>query len=398
MKRKPIIPLGMLSILSLTTAFLIDSTHASILSRDMNQAQNAQSSTSETASKPQIGQLEVVAELDITPGNVTVSRDGRMFASIHGMRRGPAQLIEIKPGRNNWESFPNQEWNEPPGSGPKVLNTAHGVAIDSQDRLWVIDHGNWMPNDAQPQQPKLLAFDINTRELVFRYDFPESTGPRGGIMQDLAVDAERGFVYIADCGSRPAIVVVDVNANTSRRFENHPALNAEDVDLVVEDKRLMFSNADGVMQPASVPVNPITLSADGETLYFGAMSGKTWYFVPANLFREGAGDRKIGQAIAEVGPKPVSDGASTDAEGNHFFTNLEERSIDELTNDGELRQIVQDNRLLWPDNIRFGPDSWLYISVNQLHRTPFFTGKSDAGKPPYYIMRVWTGTQGQPGR
>jgi len=43
------------------------------------------------------------------------------------------------------------------------------------------------------QTPKLVAFDINTRKLVFRHDFPESTGPKGGIMQDLAVDGERGF-------------------------------------------------------------------------------------------------------------------------------------------------------------------------------------------------------------
>jgi len=129
------------------------------------------------------------------------------------MRRGPAQLIEIT-GRYTWKPFPNAAWNAKPGSGPNVLNTAHGVAIDSKDRLWVIDHGNWMTL----QTPKLVAFDI-TRKLVFRHDFPESTGPKGGIMQDPLMGND--FVH-ADCGSRPAIVVVDTNKNTSRRFENTP--------------------------------------------------------------------------------------------------------------------------------------------------------------------------------
>ncbi|MGL4881219.1 MAG: L-dopachrome tautomerase-related protein [Waterburya sp.] len=357
---------------------------------------NTQTQSVSASQTPQVGQLEVVSELNITPGNVTASRDGRIFASVHGMRRGSAQLIEIQPGSNNWQPFPNAEWNGKPGSSNNVLNSAHGVAIDSQDRLWVIDHGNWMPNGAEPTRPKLVAFDINTREMVYRYDFPESA--TGTIMQDLAVDGERGFVYIADCGSNPAIVVVDTNNNTSRRFENHPSLQAENIDAIVEGQQLLFPNSEGKMQPARVPVNPITLSADGETLYFGAMNGETWYSASAGLLREGESDRTIGAAIKEVGQKPVSDGVSTDAQGNHFITNLKDNAIDKLSADGKLTRLVQDDRLLWADNVRFGNDSWLYIAVNQLHRNPIFTGKPDAGKPPYYIMRVWTGTQGQPGR
>ena len=347
---------------------------------------------------PRIGQVEIVSELDITPGNVTASKDGRMFASVHGMRRGSAQLIEIQPGKNNWQAFPNKSWNAAPGSGPNVLNSAHGVAIDSRDRLWVTYHGNWMPGKAKPAQPKLVAFDINTRRTVFRMDFPESIGPRGGIMQDLAVDGERGFVYIADCGPTPSIVVVDIKRKTARRFTDHPSLNAENVDLVVEGQTLKFPGPGGQMERARIPINPITLSADGETLYYGAMNGKTLYSVPARLFRQGASRAQIAQAIRVVGKKPVSDGISTDAEGNHFITNLRANAIDRMSPDGKLTRLVRDDRFLFPDNVRFGPDSWLYVAVNQLHRSSIFTGDADEGKPPYLIARVWTGTRGQPGR
>jgi sugar lactone lactonase YvrE len=378
-------------------AFLVLVTPVTLITQKLIASpNNIPTQTASNTQTPQVGQLETVAELNITPGNVTASRDRRIFASVHGMRRGSAQLIEIKPGSNNWKPFPNAEWNGKPGSSNNVLNSAHGVAIDSQDRLWVIDHGNWMPNGAEPTRPKLVAFDINTREMVYRYDFPQSA--TGTIMQDLAVDGERGFVYLADCGSNPAIVVVDVNNNTSRRFEGHPALQAENIDAIVEGQQLLFPNSEGKMQPARVPVNPITLSADGETLYFGAMNGTNLYSVSAGLFREGQDNRLIGQAIQKVGEKPVSDGISTDAEGNHFITNLKDNAIDKLSADGKLTRLVQDDRLLWADNVRFGNDSWLYIAVNQLHRNPIFTGKPDTGTPPYYIMRVWTGTQGQPGR
>ena len=346
------------------------------------------------ATAPAVGQVEIVAELDITPGNVTATKDGRVFASVHGMRRGPVQLIEVT-GPNGYTPFPDAGWNAKPGSSPDVLNTPHGVLVDARDRLWVVDHGNWMD---QPQPPKLVAFDIASRKLAYRHDFDRKVAPTGQILQDLAVDSERGFAYIADCGPDPAIVVVDLGNNQSRRFGGHPSLASEDVDLVVEGKPLLFPGADGRMGPARVGINPITLSADGETLYYGAMNGTAWNSLPARLLREGASDADIGAAIARVGSKPISDGAATDAEGNHFFTNLSANGIDVLDKNGQLRPLVRDARFLWPDNAHFGPESWLYVAVNQLHRNPIFSGTVDQGRPPYLVARGWTGTRGQPGR
>lgn len=54
------------------------------------------------------------------------------------------------------------------------------------------------------------------------------------------------------------------------------------------------------MGPARVGINPITLSADGETLYFGSMNGKSWFSVPAKLFRNGASDAVPYELIEKV--------------------------------------------------------------------------------------------------
>ena len=249
-------------------------------------------------------------------------------------------------------------------------------------------------------RPKLLAFALTDGELAFRYDFPRNTGPTGSFLNDLAVDDERGFVYIADVGGLhpPALVVVDIDRKASRRFTASPALAAEDLDLIVEGRVVEVADQDGKARPARIAVNPITLSADGETLYFGAMNGETWYALPARLLREGAPDAEIAAAIGPAGKKPVSDGASTDRQGNHYFTNLGANAIDVLRPDGTLRHLVQDERLLWPDALSFGAESWLYIAVNQLHRSPTLNGGVEAGEPPYRIMRVWTGTEGISGR
>ncbi|MBT1689396.1 hypothetical protein [Dawidia soli] len=58
-----------------------------------------------------------------------------------------------------------------------------------------------------------------------------------------------------------------------------------------------------------------------------------------------------------------------------------------LTPDGKLSNLIQDERLQWPDNVDLSSDGWIYISVNQLNTTPAFTGAGDEGKPPYYIYR-----------
>ena len=344
---------------------------------------------------PSPGTIEIVTELPINPGNLAVTSDGRIFATVHQFRRASVQLIEIT-GRGEYRPWPSERWNGPFGSGPHVFNSLLGIQIDIRNRLWVIDNGRGEVN----QIPRLLAFNIENEDLVFRYDFPPETSTKGSFLNDLAVGDKNGFVYIADIGGelKPAIVVVDINKKTSRRFENHPSLEPEDADLVVEGKVIKVQDNEGNLKPARIGVNPITLSIDCEILYFGAMNGKTWYSLPTKLFRQGASDNDIANSIKAVGPKPVSDGASTDAEGNHFFTNVGENAIDILAKDGNVNHLVQDDRLIWPDALSFGEEFWLYIAVNQLNRAPVFNGGKELGKPPYLIMRVWTGTRGIPGQ
>lgn len=346
------------------------------------------------AEPPAVGTLEVVAELPINPGNLAVTADGRVFATVHQFRRADAQLIEIT-GPEGYQPWPDAAWNGAFGSGNDVLNSVLGIAIDAQQRLWVIDNGLGEP----AQTPKLIAFSLKTGEPLYRYDFPAKTGPVGSFLNDLAVDDRRGFVYIADVGGEhePAIVVVDLGASTSRRFEASPALAAEDIDLVVGGRVISLPGPTGTPKPARVAINPITLSADGETLFFGAMNGTTWYQLPTKLLRDGASDDEIAAAITKAGPKPVSDGASTDADGNHWFTDLGRNAITVLR-DGSLDRLVGDPRLSWPDALSFGEPGWLYVAINQLHLAPALNGGEEGAGPPFLIMRVYTGTNGMAGR
>ena len=152
---------------------------------------------------PAIGSLENVAELSINPGNLSVTADGRVYATVHQLRPADARLIEIT-GRDSYRPWPNREWNAAFGSGPDVMNAPLGIQLDRKNRLWVIDNG--LGPESQP--PKLIAFSLETGEVVFRHDFSAETGPVGSFLNDLAVDAQRGFVYLAD-GSLETLVQDD---------------------------------------------------------------------------------------------------------------------------------------------------------------------------------------------
>ena len=325
--------------------------------------------------------LEVVAELPIRPGNVTATKDGRVFATVHPLGKpSGVQLITIT-GKHQYRAWPSAEFqNDGKQFDEDRIDSPLGIYRDSLDRIWIVDMG------LNLGKTRIWSFDSRTDKLVQRIDLPASIAPRDSFVQDLVVDDKNGWIYLADIAN-PGLIAVNIESGQARRFGNHPSLNAETgVAMVINGKQVHFNG-----KPAEVAVDPITLSADKETFFFGAMTGRSWYAVPARLFRDGASDADIAKAIVRVGDKPISDGATTDANGNHFFTNLTEHGIDVLTTDGTLAPFIRDPRLAWPDGIQFGANSSLYISVNQLNTTPAFTGGADEGKAPYYILRTDTG-------
>ena len=335
------------------------------------------------AVEPEVGTLETVAELPIRPGNVTATQEGRVFATVHPFDPPSGlQLIEVT-GKDSYQPWPGTEFQSTAENrGEDRIDSPLGITQDRRGRLWITDMG------LNIGKTRLWGFDIDSGKLVHKIELPAEVAPKGSFIQDLVVDSERGWIYLADINN-PALLAVKIESGETRRFSGHPSLQSEPGAVMrVGGKPTQFEGG-----PARVGVNPIGLSADGETLYFGAMTGTHWYAVPTRLLRE-ASDAEIGAAIRTVGRKPISDGATTDDAGNHFFTNLNEDGVDWLPKGGKLQPLVRDPLLNWPDSVQFGDDSWLYISVNQLHRTAPFSGAGDQGKPPYRIMRVWTGTPG----
>ncbi|UZO79949.1 hypothetical protein NBT05_13445 [Aquimarina sp. ERC-38] len=328
----------------------------------------------EVNDKP-VGTLEVVAEMDINPGNVAVSKEGRVFSSIHPIRSKKLQLIEIT-GKNAYTPFPNlQIQSTAETKSNDKLDAPLGIIFDNIDRLWVIDAG------LNIGKIRLFAYDIHTNKELFRFDIPQELAPKTSFVQDVAVDEKNGFAYLADFGN-PGIIVVDINNNTFRKITDLSSMQAEDIDMVIDNKVQYFMG-----KPARIGINPITLSADRETLYYGAMNGTKWYQLPTQDIRDGKDDSEVTKLISVVNKKPICDGVATDDQGNHYFTNIQNSSIDVLSTDGTLKTLKKDELLDWPDNVRIHED-WLYIAVNQLHKSPAFTGDKDVSETPFRILKI----------
>ena len=344
-------------------------------------------SQEKTNSKVEVGTVDIVAELPFNPGNVAVSKSGRIFSSVHQFRSPDMKVIEVV-DKYTFRPYPDAVLNGI-GDPDSVFNAVLGIYVDPRDRLWVLDNGN----TSEPTPPKLMVFDINTDELVYRYDFAEAVAPPGTFLQDLVVDPNRDLAFIADIGGNldPAIVFVDLKNQQARRFTGHASLQPESVNMVVEGDTIV----DNQGEPVRNGVNPITISSDYDTIFFGAMNGTTWYALPTQNFIREVDDNTLEKTITAVGKKTVSDGAASDAEGNHYFTDVNNNAITYYsTSQDSLIVLAEDDRFIWPDNVRFGDSSWLYVSVNQLSRTPTFNQGKETAELPFRIYRIWTGAKG----
>lgn len=321
--------------------------------------------------------IEIIAKMTMRPGNVTATKNGRVFTTIHPMGgEFGLQLAEIIKGEV--VPWPSTIFQAKKGHySDAVLDAPLGITKDGQGGIWVIDAG------VRVGKARIWGFDIASGDLIQKIDIPLNIVPKGSFAQDLVVDRAKGWAYVAELATR-SLVAVNLTTGKARAFSCHPSLQPDkDARLVFDGKELHFFG-----NPARNGINPITLSADGETLYFGPMTGRGWFSVPAKLFREGADDKAIAAAIRKVGEKPLSDGATTDGKGNHYFTNLMENGIDKLDSQGRLTPLIRDDRLDWPDNVQMGETGILYIAVNQLHKSAPATGEGDKGTAPYYILRA----------
>jgi sugar lactone lactonase YvrE len=208
-------------------------------------------------------------------------------------------------------------------------------------------------------------------------------------LNDLMIDNENGFVYIADSGifSDPlegGLIVYNMKTTALRRVL-HQHESTQDVPgywfkiagkPVWKDKP-MRTGADG-----------IALSADRKTLYWCPLTARNLYSIDTALLQDFSTPlSEIEKAVKDLGDKGTNtDGMGADNKGNIYYTMLEGMGIGIYHPDiGTFETFVTDDRMIWVDGMTFDNKGYLIFNNNRLHE--LFGG--DLNWEDDYNLIVW---------
>ncbi len=333
--------------------------------------------------------FEIVAEFQNNmPTGLTVSDDKRVFVSFP--RWGdevPFTVAEVIDGRA--VPYPNAAINAwAPGLSADNFVSVQSVVVDPDGDLWLLDTGApsfkpWVDNG-----PKLIRVDIGTGQISQVLRPTPGALTSTSYLNDIRFDFSRGragYAFITDSQSVGALIVVDLESGEWwAQLRGHESTRSSDQFRAI---------VQGVMREGyDVGADGIAISADGTTLYYCPLSSRKLYSVSieALIDRTVQADALAG-SVADLGDKGASDGLESDAEGNLYATAYEHSAVLKRSAGGVWSTLLHGPNLLWPDTLSLAASGYLYLSANQLPRSPLFNGGTDDRLPPYLIVRTFVG-------
>lgn len=330
------------------------------------------------------------------PTGVTVSETGRIFVCFPKWGDDVKFTVaEIK--GNQLQPYPNLETNLTNlGNIAMSFISVQSVVADGRGTLWVLDTA--APNFSEPiiEGAKLVAIDLQTNTIRTVYTFSEEVVLPSTYLNDVRFDfrvGRAGYAYITDSSSKGpgAIIVVDLETgNAFRRLSGAIPTSPDPYFLPkVEGKILMNRNKDGSISPFRLASDGIAISVDGKTLFFCPLTSRHLFSISTEALRDRTiHERNLLSLVEFWGEKGASDGMITGAKGNVYAGDYENNSIRKIMPNGNMETIAHDPRLLWPDTFSIGPDQYLYMIVNQLHRQARFHYGRDLREKPYSLLRM----------
>ena len=335
--------------------------------------------------------LEVVADLPLPPGNIAVSKTGRVFFTFHPEGSPKTKLAELVDGKP--VAYPNEKFQDENG-GATSFQTPLAVRIDRQERLWVLDFANYGIGG----QPRILAFDLTTNELIDHFDFPSSIAGMGSMLNDFQVDPAGRKIFIAETSlfrRTPALIIFDIENRTARRIlERHQSVMPKNYRMNAAGRDMSLY---GILT-LKIGIDSIALDKEGKWLYYAPVSDDRFYRLStADLENDTLTNEEFTKRVEIWGRKTLSDGITMDLDGNTYISDMEHSAILQLRPDHKLVTLLKDPKIRWPDGFSFGPDGWLYVTCSALHQVILKSKRSVNENAPYQIYRFKPGPQGVPG-
>ncbi len=285
--------------------------------------------------------------------------------------------------------YPDPSWNrfDPElGQAPGThFVCVQAVVADDRNRLWVLDPAAPKFQGPIPGGPKLVAIDLATNQIERIYSFSAEAAPPGSYLNDVRIDTARRYAYLTDSGLG-AIIVVNLDTGLAHRvLDDHPSTASQGVVPKIGGKP--WQRPDGTTP--DIHSDGIALSADGQWLYYHALTAFHTYRIPTQALREDhRNPQRLANAVEDLGKDAITDGILLDAAGNLYLTVLEWDGILIRRPTGELARLIIDPRLKWPDSLALDDDGSLYITTSQIHLSPAFNNGQNKTTEPYALYRL----------
>ena len=324
--------------------------------------------------------LTVVASLPISPGNITLTPDNRLFCSLHQFYNPEFSVAELVDGSLEPLTFS-------PKSPKITFASVLGIQADGNGSLWILDNGN------QSQSlPKLVAWDIARRELARVIYLPPPITLSNSFINDLAIDLSRNVIYISDpiAGVESALIRVDLTTGLATRIlQGHVSVIPENIDLIMDGIAVQIKQPDGSLVRPHLGVNGLVLDPQNEWLYFCPMHGTSMYRAKsADLANPYLCAAELGMRVERYSDKPICDGISIDQDNNLYLGDLSVNGLGIIKSDRSYELLATDEKLPWIDSFSFGNDGYLYFNCDQLNLSAPLNAGKDASNPPYNILRI----------
>ncbi|MBZ9675660.1 major royal jelly family protein [Mesorhizobium sp. ES1-1] len=335
------------------------------------------------------GQLQQVARFDHQVTGVSVSEDGRIFVNFpRWTEDAPISVAEVSRD-GQIKPYPDEEWNSWRNAKKNKMSAGdhfvcvQSVVADGHGNLWVVDPA--APATAAVVQggPKLVRIDLKTNKVAQVIHFDEGVAPQGSYLNDVRFSQDGQFAFLTDAGAKGALVVVDLKNGKARRvLDGHPSTQPEkDVVVKTDGKELRRPDGRGVEFAA----DSIALSADGRTLYWKALTGRTLYRIATDALQDpGLSAKDLEARVERVAETEPTDGLWIDRRGRFYLSAIEEDAVKVLDGD-RTTTLVKDKRLRWPDTFSEGPDGSIYVTSSRIQDMSWF--KPENG--PRLKTRLW---------
>ncbi|QXV64545.1 gluconolactonase [Mucilaginibacter sp. 21P] len=325
------------------------------------------------------------------PIGVTVApKSNRLFVSFPHSEPYLYGLTEIVNGQR--VPFPNEEWNKVDTAQTEThFVNVQDLYADNMNNLWVLDSAPGGSaavigdNKKKEGRFKLIKISLDDNKVQRIYDFGDLPKSESAL-NDMCIDNSKQLAYLSDPGLK-AIVVLDLNTGKSRIVlrNDKSTLATPGFKLHLDGKDVV----DGSGKPFVSNVNGIALTHDNKWFYFRAINQTKLYRIATEyLANVTLADADLSSKVETVAETGVCHGMIADSRGYIYLSNSVDKSIQYVKPNGEVKTLVTDSRLIWPDSFGIGNDGYLYLSASQMNRLPKYNTGKNMISYPFRVYKV----------